>query len=251
MDKLRRKGLTALVVFFSFFPAVAENAWLEELSEAEIHFINGRYDASEAVLNRLYSGPPAGSSETVLKNGVAALWKGRIALERADEPGAEVFLLEAAGAAEKLQNDVRPGDSLLAAAYLLEAEARAEIMLFKGVGFIIKNGSRVQELAEKTLDLDPDNPEALVIYAQGRINAPRLFGGNRKEGLEILERLWQRRPGGREGPEMSVQQAYRVAVSLGETLAKPDPVAAARYFRAALALAPDSPRARAGLESLG
>jgi len=251
VNKKKGFGLTALVLLLLPFSTAGEIRRVETLEDAEIHFINGRYGASEEALNRLYAGAGEGSPEAALFKGIAALWKGRIALERADESGAEIFLLEAAAAAENFRKADGPGDTLLARAYLLEAEARAEIMLFKGVGFIIKNGSLVQELAEKTLELDPDNPEALVIYAQGRINAPRLFGGNRKEGLEVLERLWQRRPGGREGPEMSIQQAYRVAVSLGETLAKSNPREAAGYFRAALSLAPDSPRARAGLENLG
>ncbi len=49
---------------------------------------------------------------------------------------------------------------------------------------------------------------------------------------------------------MTVPQAYRVAVSLGETMVESDSGAADRYFRSALILAPGSPRAREGLESL-
>jgi tetratricopeptide (TPR) repeat protein len=253
MNRILRLGLTALVFVLSLFQVVAGSSWQDELNEAEVHFINGRYDASTAVLDRLLSVQASDkvTSEMLLIKGSASLWKGRIALALDDEDDAESLLLSAIEAAEMLREDDGSGEeTILMSSYLLEAEARAELMLFKGVAVIIKNGPLVQELAEKTLEIDPLNPEALVIYAQGRINAPRLFGGNKKEGIRVLEDLWLRRPGGRGEPEMTVPQAYRVAVSLGETMVESDSEAADRYFRSALILAPGSPRAREGLESL-
>ncbi len=251
MNNAQRTGLVIFLFLFILGPAAAEVTWQGELEEAEVHFINGRYEASEAVLNRLSARTAESEADAALRDGLVSLWKGRIALARDDEKSAEVLLLGAAAAGEALRNDDGFAQGpFLSKAFLLEAEARAEVMLFKGVSFIIKNGSLVQELAEETLSLDPDNPEALVIYAQGRINAPRLFGGNKREGIQILEELWNRRPGGPAGLEISVPQAYRAAISLGETLSESDPPEAARYFRAALALAPESSRARDGLNAL-
>ena len=253
MNRVFRVGLTVLIFVLSLFEIAAESSWQDEMKEAEVHFINGRYDAATAVVDRLLSDRASEGRTwaTLIKNGNANLWKGRIALELGDEAGAERFLLAAIEAAGMMREEEGRGeDPIRMSSYLLEAEARAELMLFKGVGVIIKNGPLVQELAEKTLEIDPMNPEALVIYAQGRINAPRLFGGNRKEGIQVLEDLWSRRPGGRGAPEMTIPQAYRVAVSLGDTMAESDSEEAEQYFRSALILAPGSPRAREGLESL-
>lgn len=71
----------------------------------------------------------------------------------------------------------------------LLSEAGSYIMLQKGVGYIIANSGKIQEQAEKSLLIDPQNNRAAFIVAQGLMNAPRLFGGDKKKGLEELERL--------------------------------------------------------------
>lgn len=94
------------------------------------------------------------------------------------------------------------------------SDAGSFIMLQKGVGYIIANSSKVQEDAEKALDLNPDNARASLIVAQGLVNAPRLFGGNKKKGLEVLESLLKRRDLDREDSyfiEMALGDAYETA----------------------------------------
>lgn len=69
------------------------------------------------------------------------------------------------------------------------SEAGSYLMLQKGVPYIIKNSKAVNENALKALTLDKDNNRASIIVANGLINAPKLFGGNIKEGLNMLLNL--------------------------------------------------------------
>jgi tetratricopeptide (TPR) repeat protein len=71
----------------------------------------------------------------------------------------------------------------------LQADAGSYVMLIKGVANIIANSGKMQNMAKKSLLLDPDNARSSLIIAQALINAPPLFGGNKKKGSEILERL--------------------------------------------------------------
>ena len=182
------------------------------------------------------------SAETVFSgdpmiSGRVSLWKGRILLEEGDEYGAEELLKKAAAAGEELAVSLEEGGgrkSETAEAYRLQADALAEIMLFKGVPYMIKNGGRVQELAEKALELDGDNPVAGIIFAQGRINAPRIFGGNSKEGIGILREL----AGRRDLPEY---QMYRILTALADASADKDPEGAEEFLRKAEAIYQDFP----------
>ena len=70
--------------------------------------------------------------------------------------------------------------------YTLEADARAQIMRLKGVAYIIRNQGKVRNLAEKALEINPENPAARLLLAQGAINAPRIFGGAPERAVEVL-----------------------------------------------------------------
>ena len=73
------------------------------------------------------------------------------------------------------------------------SEAGSYIMLQKGLGYIIANSKDVEKQAEKSVELESDNARALLIVAQGLINAPAIFGGNKKKGMAMMETLNLRR----------------------------------------------------------
>lgn len=92
------------------------------------------------------------------------------------------------------------------------ADSGSYIMLQKGLGYIIKNSSKVQDYALKALELDNLNSRASLIDAQGLINAPKVFGGNKKKGISILEEQRKRDDLNREDRffiEMALTQAYK------------------------------------------
>lgn len=72
------------------------------------------------------------------------------------------------------------------------ADAGSYIMLQKGLTYIISHSKDVADQAEKALKLDSFNARASLIDAQGLLNAPRFFGGNKKKGLSILTDLSDR-----------------------------------------------------------
>jgi len=76
----------------------------------------------------------------------------------------------------------------------IQSDAGSFIMVQKGVGYIIANSGEVRDLAEESLSLDEGNVRAALIVAQGLINAPAIFGGNKRKGMTDLLAL-SRRPG--------------------------------------------------------
>jgi len=70
--------------------------------------------------------------------------------------------------------------------YGMMSEAKTQLMLLRGVLYIIQEGANTEALADKALSLDATNVRALIIKAYGRINAPAIFGGDPKKGIALL-----------------------------------------------------------------
>lgn len=77
-------------------------------------------------------------------------------------------------------------------AWRIMSDAGSFLMIQKGVGYIISNSPKVQEQAEKALEIDGTNARAGLIIAQGLMNAPALFGGDKKKGISDMEALSRR-----------------------------------------------------------
>lgn len=71
----------------------------------------------------------------------------------------------------------------------LAAEALSQLFNYRSTFFIIRNGNRALNFLEKALELGEDLHMAQFVRANYLINAPRIGGGNREEGINIFEEL--------------------------------------------------------------
>lgn len=94
-------------------------------------------------------------------------------------------------------------------AWRIQADAGSFIMIQKGVGYIIANSGKVQDQAEKALEMDNSNVRASLIVAQGLINAPAIFGGNKRKGFAEMEAL-TRKPG------LDPEDRFFILMGMGE-----------------------------------
>ena len=106
---------------------------------------------------------------------------GRIAAEMGEINQARILF----DAAEQLLKDAATeGES--AAIYALWADTKAQILLIRGISYVIRNSGKIRRLAQTALEIDPDNALARLVIARGKINAPRLFGGSVPKGIEMV-----------------------------------------------------------------
>ena len=126
----------------------------------------------------------------------------------------------------------------------LISDAGSFIMLQKGLGYIISHSSDVQKQAEKALELDSTNARAALIVAQGLMNAPKLFGGNKEKGIEMLMNLSRRN-------NLSNEDRYFILSALGDAFVAIERTDdAIRNYRMMLSLYPGSTYIQEKLEDL-
>lgn len=70
--------------------------------------------------------------------------------------------------------------------FRMKSEIISQMCLVKGVGFILANGLKVNEFAEKALKLNPDNGKAIIIIASSKVYPPPLYGGNPRKGMDLM-----------------------------------------------------------------
>jgi tetratricopeptide (TPR) repeat protein len=70
--------------------------------------------------------------------------------------------------------------------YRLLADTQAQLLMFNGILYKMNFGPKVRELAEKALELNPENIKALLTLALFYKNAPAIAGGSEKKALELL-----------------------------------------------------------------
>lgn len=93
----------------------------------------------------------------------------------------------------------------------LLADNGSYIMIQKGITYIIKNSGKVQKQALKALELDKNNARAALINAQGLINTPKAFGGDKKKGITILKELSGRK-------DLSKEDLFYISIALSQAL---------------------------------
>ncbi len=126
----------------------------------------------------------------------------------------------------------------------LLADAGSYMMLQKGMGYKIRNSSKVKAHAKMAMELDPENARASLVVAQYLMNAPRFVGGNRREGIELLQSLSLR-------TDLNREDGFYVLMALSKALQKDGQYNdAIRACRKALNSFPGSSFARETLSEL-
>ena len=72
------------------------------------------------------------------------------------------------------------------------ADIRSRLMGLRGLGYIMANSGAINDLALKTLQLEPNNVVAATIVAFGKINTPPLFGGSPDVAIDTFQKLLAR-----------------------------------------------------------
>ena len=73
--------------------------------------------------------------------------------------------------------------------YAWIAQARSKLMLVRGIGYVIRNSPTLERLANQALDIDPGNITALLVLARGKLNAPKIFGGDTELAISLLTKV--------------------------------------------------------------
>ena len=162
--------------------------------------------------------------------GRVALYRGRGELTWGRKGDAREYFEEAMDLADSSASARRTSEALR-----LHADAGSSWMITKGLGGIIKMAPQVQDWSDEALQLDPYNPLALIISAQGQINAPRSAGGDPEAAAARLEVLVERR-------DLDDISLFWGRVSLAQAYEKlKDRDAAERYCDLAAEIYPESP----------
>lgn len=126
----------------------------------------------------------------------------------------------------------------------LLADNGSYIMIQKGITYIIRNSGKVHNQALKALELDNNNPRAALINAQGLINTPKALGGNKKEGISILQELATRK-------DLSNEDLFYINIALTQALKSIKEIESAKsVIKKALRIYPNNTHANDLLKTL-
>jgi len=113
-------------------------------------------------------------------------------------------------------------------------KALSELCLIKDIGFLIANGPKISQYADKILVMKPGHIGATLTLAASKAYPPPLFGGNPQEAIEKIATLILNHAEGFEKDEL-----FDVRVCIGTANARLDRKTEARFwFMAALELYP-------------
>jgi len=200
------------VLFLSDITAEKITVISESYHNSYSSWMNGELDspgiieAMSTLEEQLISGPV--NWETLYWRSRTALVRGQVYLEEENEELSLLDLFKSQELSMEAINMYNNSDS-----WRLMADAGSAIMLQKGLGYIIKNSSKVQEYAETALKLDPMNARASLVIAQFLTNAPAIAGGNKRKGIKLLRELSQR-------STLNKEDSYYINFSLSEALKK-------------------------------
>lgn len=139
---------------------------------------------------------------------IIKLYKGQVYYEKKDSISSINELEKSFKSATYAKEIRETSDSWSVMAY-----AGSLIMIQKGVAYIISNSGKVNDHAKNSLSLDKNNIRGAIVFAQGLINAPMIFGGNKKEGIRVLENLLKKR-------EISKEYSYIIYMIMAELYQK-------------------------------
>lgn len=132
------------------------------------------------------------------------------------------------------------------ASLIMLAEPLGELSILKDLGFLLANGPKIGQYANKVLESDPHNIKALLLKASALAYPPPIWGGNYKKALEMYSGIV---PLCEKGVQRDVLFDLRVGIATAyANLGLSEH--AAWWFRAALMLYPKNNYAKSELEKL-
>lgn len=146
--------------------------------------------------------------ERIYRQGTVYLNRGRLALALGDKKAGLKYLKEAMDLADEALSN---GD--FSEGYRVWADAGSIFMVNKGLFAIIKIAAKVSERSYLALKLDPGNIKAIIISAQGKINAPKRAGGDPEKARIMLEKLIKMKG-------LSKPDKFQTALSLSQVYSK-------------------------------
>ena len=213
----------ALVLLGLVFRVAAEPA--EIIIAAQDLYYSGRTSEAENMLKLQASEMP------LYWQTRRAHLEGLIAARRGDNEVAE----ELFNRMRRMAEEIAVADPAVGLA--LQSEARSRLMLIRGIAYAIRNAPRTERLARASLEVDPTNTFALLVLAQGKINAPRLFGGDVDFGIEKLSEVSTNR-------DIEKAVLFRCLYGLSQAWQRKKDLSRAKQFvDAALDLYPENPNA--------
>jgi len=126
------------------------------------------------------------------------------------------------------------------------AEPLGELSILKDLGFLISNGPKVGQYANKALETEPKNIKAWLLKASALAYPPTIWGGNYKKALETYAAVL---PMAEQGLPKDALFDIRVGIATAYANLKLSEHAA-WWFGAALELYPQNPYATNELEKL-
>ena len=173
----------------------------EVVLRAQDLYYNMRFDDARRALNEIEAG-----CSSICRVKVAHL-RGLLAKEEKDKRMAESWFREM----EEICTE-SPDLQDTADGYAWIAQARSRLMLVKGIGYVIRSAPTLERFARRALDIEPNHVTALLVLAQGKLNAPRIFGGDVGLAISLLMRALETRElerGERFLAHLNLGEAYR------------------------------------------
>lgn len=87
----------------------------------------------------------------------------------------------------------------------LKADIISQLCLLKSLGYTMVKGPKVKKLARRVLQKDSGNIRAQMLIASARIYPPGVYGGDAKEGIEILDSI-------QSGDHLSEEERYNISL---------------------------------------
>lgn len=217
------------VLFFQVaFSLSADESIREQIINAQDLYYNNSIDQADIKLSSLSAElTPYWMARRLYLNGL-------VTLRRGDKNGARSLFEELERVASEELASVNPAEGLA-----FVSEARSRLMLLNSIAYKIGNASRTQKIAESALREDPDNVLARLVLARGKINAPRIFGGDVEYGIQTLEGMLEN-----SGDSLEKAERFKALYAISQAwLKKKEYSEAARYAKSALLLYPANPEA--------
>ncbi|HOV94878.1 MAG TPA: hypothetical protein PLT87_08355 [Spirochaetales bacterium] len=202
--------------------------------------------ASDALKAAQKLGSPTGSTvnasaESLIAQSKIEYYIARSWLEHDDKKKATTYFETALKHAEQAGKSAETAESLYA-----NVRSLSQLVLLKGMPYLLANGPKIEPTTKKILSLEPDHAGAQVMLASAKAYPPATFGGEPKEAISKIQNLLSTHKGGFEKDTL-----FDLRACMGTAYAKlGDKALASFWFKKALELYPQNIYAKTELEKL-